>query len=553
MVFAFGESGLVEGVRGGGRSTWETAWLVALERLELQSDTSSTPGRAGGVGDASSPVQPALASEPVSSLRDGHQLPTTSVTPIAGVPSSFVPNVSAGSKFVLSTTSPTPPRPNFHVSAGHVNTEQPNGIALSDETCRQIDQAQRQAEEASFLAAAAVKYSQSVWTQLAIQKSSGFVADKEANLASAAVTIAAAADVAKAAAAGARIASDAALQAKLMADEVLVLPGKLGKSMSDECLHGGVKSMVNFVSPASILKGEDRTNYSESILVAAREVSKKRVEAASAATRRAENWDAVVKAAVMAAEAVSQASTITAMGEPIPFTLQELAEAGPEDYWKIHQPDQIAKPDSYATNMAEQLEAVCAEEGVTRHIERNLEETEGTSDQGKKVLSPNELSEQVESSNLPVNGMRWGPAGNSEKGLVEPKPGRTSVFDETVGSAPKYQSARISTENQIEEGSVPEVLSCEEGLGWLVWLPAKVLNLKDGKAYVCCTELARCEGPDQREYVLLDGEGGQALRIRIPHLVSGLKYEGTRKRQRSAVGDCSWSTGDKVDAHINNG
>ncbi|XP_026377494.1 uncharacterized protein LOC113271793 [Papaver somniferum] len=358
-----------------------------------------------------------------------------------------------------------------------------------------------------------------------------------------------------------------------MADEVLVLSDKLGKSMSDECLRGGVKSMVNFVSPAPILKGEDRTNYSDSILVAVREVSKKRVEAASAATRRAENWDAVVKAAVMAAEAVSQASTITAMGEPIPFTLQELAEAGPEDYWKIHQHDQIAKPDSYATNMAEQLEAVCAEEGVTRHIERNLEETEGTSDQGKKVLPPNELSEQVESSNFPVNGMRWGPAGNSEKGLVEPKPGRTSVFDETVGSSPKYQvgsicalensqsegnraaheSARISTENQIEEGSVPEVLSCEEGLGWLVWLPAKVLNLKHGKAYVCCTELARCEGPDQREYVLLDGEGGQAPRIHIPHLVSGLKYEGTRKRQRSAVGDCSWSTGDKVDAHINNG
>ncbi|KAI3888686.1 hypothetical protein MKX03_012875 [Papaver bracteatum] len=527
MVFAFGESGLVEGVRGGGRSTWETACLVALERIELQSDTSSTPGRAGGVGDTSSPVQPTLASEPVSSLRDGHQLPTTSVTHIAGVPSSFVPNVSAGSKFVLSTTWSTPPRPNFHVSAGHVNTEQPNGIALSDETCRQIDQAQRQAEEASFLAAAAVKYSQSVWTQLAIQKSSGFVADKEANLASAAVTIAAAA------AAGARIASDAALRAKLMADEVLVLPGKLGKSMSDECLPGGVKSMVNFT-----------TNYSDSILVAAREVSKKRVQAASAATRRAENWDAVVKAAVMAAEAVSQASTITAMGEPIPFTLQELAEAGPEDYWKIHQHDQIAKPDSYATSMAEQLEAVCAEEGVTRHIERNLEETEGTSDQGKKVLPPNELSEQVESSNLPVNGMRWGPAGNSEKGLVEPKP---------EGNRAAHESARISTENQIEEGSVPEVLSCKEGLGWLVWLPAKVLNLKDGKAHVCCTELARCEGPDQREYVLLDGEGGQALRILIPHLVSGLKYEGTRKRQRSAVGDCSWSAGDKVDAHINNG
>ncbi|KAI3984607.1 hypothetical protein MKX01_040484 [Papaver californicum] len=523
------------------------------------------------IDQTSSIVQPTSAPEPVSSQGDGHQLPTTSITPITSVPSDFDPNVSAGSSFVLVTTSPTPPKPNFHVLVGHADTEQRSGIVLSEDTCRQIDQAQRQAEEASSLATAAVNHSQFVWAQLAIQRSSGLVSDVEAKLASAAVTIAAAAAVAKAAAAAAKIASDAALQAKLMADEVLVLPCKLGNMTSDACLRGGVNSMGNYFTPASILKGKDRTNNSDSILVAAREAAKKRVEAASAATRRAENLDAVVKAAGMAAEAVSQASTIIAMGDPVPFTLQELVEAGPDNYWKVQQhhmfSDQTAKLNSNTTNMAQQPEVVCAEEGVTRCIEHNLKEMEGTSDQGKKLLPPKELFKQVENNNLLVNGVR--PAGNGEKGPVEPKPGRTSDFAETFAPVESIcallnaqieeygasqESARTSTENQINEGSVVEVLSCEEGLGRRVWLPAKVLNLKDGKAYVCFTELARGGGSGQStEWVSLGGEGGQAPRIRIPHLVSASKYEGTRKRRRAARGDCSWFIGDKVDAWINSG
>ncbi|XP_026389490.1 uncharacterized protein LOC113284281 isoform X2 [Papaver somniferum] len=516
-------------------------------------------------------VQPTSAPEPISSHGDGHQLPTTSITPITSVPSDFDPNVSADSNFVLATTSLTPPKPN--VLVGHADTEQRSGTVLSEETCRQIDQAQQQAEEASALATAAVNHSQSVWAQLAIQKSSGLVSDLEAKLASAAVTIVAAAAVAKAAAAAAKIASDAALQAKLMADEVLVC--QLGNMTSDACLHGGVKNMGNFFSPASILKSKDRTNNSDSILVVAREAAKKRVEAASAATRRAENLDAVVKAAGMAAEAVSQASTIIAMGDPVPFTLQELVEAGPENYWKAQQhhlfSDQTAKLNSNTTNMVQQAEVVCAEEGVTRCIENNLKEMEGTSDQGKKVPPPKELSKQVKNNNLMVNGIRRGPAGNGEKSLTEPKPGRTSDVVETIGSAPVEsicalqtarseeceaagESAPASIENQIEEGSVVEVLSCEEGLGRRVWLPSKVLNLKDGKAHVCFAELARAGGSGQStEWVSLGGEGGQAPRIRIPHLVSASKYEGTRKRRRAARGDCSWSIGDKVDAWINNG
>lgn len=57
MVFSFGES-------DGGRSTWETEWLVALTRLQLQSDTFSTPDRAGGVGARPmmiSPITPTLS------------------------------------------------------------------------------------------------------------------------------------------------------------------------------------------------------------------------------------------------------------------------------------------------------------------------------------------------------------------------------------------------------------------------------------------------------------------------------------------------------------
>ncbi|OVA03189.1 Agenet-like domain [Macleaya cordata] len=530
--------------------------------VAITTPSSSAPKVTGGHHLPTS-VAITTPSSSAPKVTGGHHLPTSvAIT----TPSSSEPKVAGGS-FVL-TTPPVLPT-HFQIIAGP-ETEQ--RVIFSEETCSKIEQAKQHAEDAAALAASAVKHSQTIWSQLAIQKNSGLVSDVEAKLASAAVAIAAAAAVAKAAAAAAKVASDAALQAKLMADEALV-SSKLGNMTSEASLHNGVKNLGK-VSPASILKGKDRTNSSDSVLVAAREAAKKRVEAASAATKRAENLDAVVKAAEMAAEAVSQAGTIIAMGDPIPLKLHELVEAGPEGYWKAQHTssEQLVKSKSNTTIM-EQSDIGCAEKVVNKSAEHFSEhQLKDPTEQGE-VLPPKEMSKQpVESNMWLVNDMRWGSVASSEKGLGGPKLGKTSELAQSIGLVSEsqigptnasinvqnkeygvHQSIRTFTENNIKEGSSVEVLSYEEGLR-KVWFPAKVLSLKDGKAFVCYPELARDEGTGQsKEWVPLEGEGGKAPRIRIPHPMSVLKYEGTRKRRKAARGDYAWSVGDQVDAWIRDG
>jgi hypothetical protein len=203
---------------------------------------------------------------------------------------------------------------------------------LSDESLAKVKEARVHAEEASAHSAAAVNHSLELWNQLDKHKNSGFMSDIEAKLASAAVAVAAAAAVAKAAAAAANVASNAAFQAKLMADEALISYGYENSSQSNKIYLSEGASNPGQATPASILKGANGPNSPGSFIVAAKEAIRKRVEAASAATKRAENMDAILKAAELAAEAVSQAGKIVTMGDPLP--LIELIEAGPEGCWK---------------------------------------------------------------------------------------------------------------------------------------------------------------------------------------------------------------------------
>lgn len=206
---------------------------------------------------------------------------------------------------------------------------------LSDESLMKVKEARVHAEEASALSAAAVNHSLELWNQLDKHKNSGFMSDIEAKLASAAVAVAAAAAVAKAAAAAANVASNAAFQAKLMADEALISSGYENTSQGNNTSLSEGTSNLGQATPASILKGANGPNSPGSFIVAAKEAIRRRVEAASAATKRAENMDAILKAAELAAEAVSQAGKIVTMGDPLP--LIELIEAGPEGCWKASQ------------------------------------------------------------------------------------------------------------------------------------------------------------------------------------------------------------------------
>lgn len=66
--------------------------------------------------------------------------------------------------------------------------------------------------------------------------------------------------------------------------------------------------------------------------------------------------------------------------------------------------------------------------------------------------------------------------------------------------------------------------------------------------------LCHCSGSEKlKEWISLEGEGNKAPRIRIAHPVTAMKFEGTRKRRREAMGNYVWSIGDQVDAWMHDG
>ncbi|XP_058734517.1 uncharacterized protein LOC131606282 [Vicia villosa] len=149
-------------------------------------------------------------------------------------------------------------------------------------------------------------------------------------------------------AAAASVGSNASLQAKLMADEALIFSGH--ESSCGTYFSEGMSNLGK-ATPASILKSASGIKNSSSIIGTAMEASRKRFKAASFAIKRAENVEAIVKAAELAEEAVSQAGRIVTMGDPSP--LSGLVEAGPGGYWKTFQEsspmnvDKVDRPETY--------------------------------------------------------------------------------------------------------------------------------------------------------------------------------------------------------------
>ncbi|KAJ4838545.1 hypothetical protein Tsubulata_032876 [Turnera subulata] len=236
-------------------------------------------------------------------------------------------------------------------------------------------------------------------------------------------------------------------------------------------------------TPIDLKKGDDGTSSSGSILFAAREAARKKVEAASAASKRAENVDAIIRAAELAAEAVSQAGNLVTLGDPLSLT--ELVAAGPEGSVVGSVKDSKGKKSRKSSELTKAAGAVVESEDGTR-----------------SAAARNELDKTEE----------W------------------------------------LQETDIKEDSHVEVFKDSSGFK-AAWFSANVLSLKDGKAYVCYTDLAVGEGLEKlKEWVTLSGEGDEAPKIRVARPVTALP--GTRKRRRAAMGDYSWSVGDKVDAWI---
>ncbi|KAJ0105601.1 hypothetical protein Patl1_18472 [Pistacia atlantica] len=453
------------------------------------------------------------------------------------------------------------------ISTGHVkkgDRETHQRATLSEETLSKLKEARTQAEDAAAFAAAAVSQNQEIWKQLEKQKNSGLVLDVESKLASAAAAIAAAAAVAKAAAAAANVASGAAMQAKLMADEALDSSGYGDSSQSNaSSLSDSVKDLGK-ATPASILKGEKAISASSSVIFAAREAARRQVEAASAASKRAENMDAIVKAAELAAEAVSQAGKIVAMGDPLP--LSDLIEAGLEGYLKVPQASTRLILKSNNVN-GEKANIDNTREGPDTSA-KNLKELPlgnremHTTNQGKSPTLREISEESFEGARL-VDGFS-GSVAVSGKGTKGHKGGKASDLAKNKGVVPETETGsrspsisiqiehekevEPSKENSIKEGSQVEVF--KEGVQLKAgWFTANVLSLKDGKAYVCYSELTSEEGSEKlKEWVVLNGEGAEAPKIRIARPITAMPFEGTRKRRRAAMGEYTWSIGDRVDA-----
>ncbi|KAK4260388.1 hypothetical protein QN277_003511 [Acacia crassicarpa] len=395
---------------------------------------------------------------------------------------------------------------------------------LSDESLTKVKEAGAHAEEAAALSAAAVNHSLEIWTQLDKQKNSGLVSVIEAELASSAVTVAAAAAVAKAAAAAAKVASNAALQAKLMAEEALASSSNEGTSQSNGISHSeGIKNLGK-ATPASILKGPNGSSSSSSIIVAAKEAARRRVEAASAAAKQAENMDAIVKAAELAAEAVSQVGKIVTMGDPL--HISDLIEARPQGCWEAaHDP--------------------CQQVGSSKGKTRDLLNIDSVGDNATISHSP--------ARNIPSDGVGMKIAASEKSPLHKVYNERSEDHSRPMDESEIEVSngSEKLGENIIKEGSLVEVFK-DVGEGCQgAWFTANVVSLKDGKAYVCYSVLVADGGAGPlKEWVPLEGEGDKHPRIRIARPLAGTSYEGTRKRRRAATKDYAWSAGDRVDVWI---
>nr|XP_009400686.1 PREDICTED: uncharacterized protein LOC103984852 isoform X1 [Musa acuminata subsp. malaccensis]XP_018681961.1 PREDICTED: uncharacterized protein LOC103984852 isoform X1 [Musa acuminata subsp. malaccensis] len=413
----------------------------------------------------------------------------------------------------------------YYQILGSSHTQQ-RGIVIK-EACNQIEQSKLQAENASAYAASAVRHSQVIWEQMAIQRKSCLALEVEQKLASAAVAAAAAASVAKAAAEVAKVASEAAVQAKLMADETLNSLNTGTTQISEICLD--IRKNLLTSTPVLIPKSQDKIHGSCSIISTAREATRKRAEAASATIKRAENLDAILKCAEMAAEAVSQAGTVITMGDPFPSSICDLVEAGPEGHWKPCcatikkriETNDVQVGENLPLDVAGDLEIITVQ-STDHHGRQKISVMEEMTPNNKKMI----LENNYEGCNL-ENGSQTIP---TFRAASEPMQG-----------------------SNIQKGSLVEVVADEDGLRG-AWFSAQVLDVKDGKAYVCYKDLLSDEGHEKlKEWIPLESKSDQRPRIRVAHPVIVTKSEGTRKRQREVAGNCTWAVGDRVDALLRDG
>ncbi|KAK1285475.1 hypothetical protein QJS10_CPB20g01452 [Acorus calamus] len=332
----------------------------------------------------------------------------------------------------------------------------------------------------------------------------------------------------------------------MMADEALgvIKVGHSTQNIESSVSDGGKN--LGTVSPALILKGKEKMTSSSSVLVTALEASRKRVEETSAATKRAENLAAVMRAAELASDAILQAGAVVSMGDPVPLSLSDLIEAGPDGYWKLQKliGDSVVRTNSMPITQP-QSDGTGGVDGSDENHEHFSNDKDVRQSTDKVRLPSTDFTRQSVERCMDIND-KCQDFSNSEKGLgyIGQKLSTMSkatgvVCDLDTGSGNELkrdQSEEILNGSSIKEGSSVEVLSGG------IWYSARVLNLKDGMVYVCYTERGTDDGGGQlKEWIPLQDD--KAPRIRNVRPVKALKFEGTRKRKKINV----WAAGDRVD------
>ncbi|KAK1374706.1 hypothetical protein POM88_030899 [Heracleum sosnowskyi] len=371
--------------------------------------------------------------------------------------------------------------------------ENPEKSVIPGETSSTVEEAKLHAETAAAHAAKAFSHYHDIWSQLTKQKDSGVITDVEAKLASSAVAITAATSVARAAAAAAMIASNVAVQAKLMADE----------------------------------RG-DGSVYPSSIIAVAREAAKKRVEAASAASKHAENLDAIVKAAELAAEAVSQAGKILSVGGPLPLSeLKKLAPVGSE--WSTDKSIvDCDQPKAFTIEL----------------FNFSAEEPNG-GPSGMESKKTGKFPSLKNGSFRAQRGGRESELAKTTSFVPEEEAGLRSFS--AISDNARANADGPSIGNGMKEGCLVEVFK-DGGNYKAAWYLATILELKDGNTFLCYTDLQAEDGTGNlKEWVPLQGEYISMPTIRIAHPVTSTRFDGKSRKRKAAVVDYSWLVGDRVD------
>ncbi|RLN16291.1 uncharacterized protein C2845_PM02G20210 [Panicum miliaceum] len=476
----------------------------------------------------------ASASPEQQSVTASPQLKTdvTSSTPATKHTSGFTLSTHSPSNALVSRVVPNTGQitslPNYQITGG-MDSEQ--RIIFSEQIRGAIEQSTGQAKGASMQSVEAVRHKEGIWSHLSTISRNKLPREVEEKLTSAAAAAEAAVSVAKAAAEAAKMASEAALQAKMMAEEALSSSTSL-KSMHHEAGEFNISSNppgLSSSTPASSLKIKDNSRTPGSIISVAREAARKRVEEASAAAKRAETLDAILKAAELAAEAVFRAGTIIGMGEPLPFTLRELLEAGPDGYWKSESVRNKAGSGNH-NPVTETLE-VDAPANFSKSGRKRGRKPKY--DQALPNLEPSSSGKELQPEGIHSANLGHG---------VEDVPTTMALDGNRNSTAP------ISIIwNGIEKGSAVEVLSDKGGFG-VAWFSAKVVDINENNAFVSYDN-HNGTGPHE-ERVPLRQDGDKPPQIRLPYPATLTKFK-TRKRRRETAGSCLWVIGDHVDAWVN--